>query len=129
MSNRQIVDDFVAAWKTRDLDRVISFVAPDCVYHNIPWAPVQGEAEIRKTLKGFLDMAEAIEFVVHHSAESAEGVVMNERTDRFRINGKWLDLPVTGVFEIRGGKIAAWRDYFDAGQFQSQMAEIQSAAQ
>jgi limonene-1,2-epoxide hydrolase len=27
--------------------------------------------------------------------------------------GKSIALPVAGVFEIRNGKIAAWRDYFD----------------
>jgi limonene-1,2-epoxide hydrolase len=39
---------------------------------------------------------------------------MNERTDVFAINGKQIDLPVVGVFEIApDGKIVAWRDYFD----------------
>ncbi|MGZ5938982.1 MAG: limonene-1,2-epoxide hydrolase family protein [Rhizomicrobium sp.] len=27
-----------------------------------------------------------------------------------------------GTFEFRNGLISAWRDYFDLGQFQSQMA-------
>ncbi len=47
-------------------------------------------------------------------------VVMNERIDRFTANGKAIALPVVGVFELRDGKIAAWRDYFDMAQFRSQ---------
>lgn len=47
---------------------------------------------------------------------------MNERTDRFLLNGKWIEIGVMGVFEFKNGKIAAWRDYFDLGQFQRQMA-------
>jgi limonene-1,2-epoxide hydrolase len=35
-------------------------------------------------------------------------------------NGR-IDLPVMGTFEIRDGKIAAWRDYFDMAMFLNQM--------
>lgn len=30
------------------------------------------------------------------------------------------NLPIVGVFEIRGGKISAWRDYFDLATWQRQ---------
>ncbi|MDP1670610.1 MAG: limonene-1,2-epoxide hydrolase family protein, partial [Alphaproteobacteria bacterium] len=61
-----------------------------------------------------------------HIAEASGGVVMTERTDKFLMNGQWLELPVMGVFEIKDGKIAKWRDYFDLGQFQTQVAAISS---
>ena len=48
-------------------------------------------------------------------------VVMNERVDRFKVGGKDVSVRVVGVFELRGGKIAAWRDYFDLAEFQNQM--------
>jgi limonene-1,2-epoxide hydrolase len=68
-------------------------------------------------------MSEAIEFVVHHSTENpATGVVMNERTDRFKMGDKWVEAKVMGVFELKDGKITAWRDYFDLGQFTSAMS-------
>lgn len=31
--------------------------------------------------------------------------------------GKAVKLPVTGVFELDGGRIKAWRDYFDMQMF------------
>jgi len=37
-------------------------------------------------------------------------------------NGKHVELPVAGVFEIQGGKIAKWRDYFDLQSFTKQMS-------
>ena len=49
---------------------------------------------------------------------------MNERIDRFRMGEKWLELPVMGTFVVRDGLIHEWRDYFDLGQFQTQMAAI-----
>jgi len=41
-------------------------------------------------------------------------VVFLERLDRHRLADRWVELPVTRVFEVRGGRITAWRDYFDA---------------
>ena len=122
--NTELIDRFIAAWKRLDLDEVVSFFTDDAVYTNIPMDPPnRGKEMIRKTIEGFLGMSQGIEFVVHHTAENPEkGVVMNERTDRFRVNDKWIEARVMGVFEIRGGKIAAWRDYFDLAEFQSQMA-------
>ena len=38
---------------------------------------------------------------------------MNERIDHFDPpKGKAIGLPVSGAFEIKDGKITAWRDYF-----------------
>jgi limonene-1,2-epoxide hydrolase len=122
--NSDLIDRFTAAWKRLDVDEIMGFFSDDAVYTNIPIdPPSQGKEAIRKTIEGFVGMATAIEFVVHHSAENpAAGLVMNERTDRFRIGEKWVEARVMGVFEIRGGKIAAWRDYFDLAEFTSQMS-------
>lgn len=124
MSNTKIVQDFIAAWEARDIDRVMRFFAEDAVYHNIPMPMMTGRAPIRKFIEGFLGSSESVQFETHHIAESADCVVMTERTDRFLINGQELALPVMGAFEIKDGKIAKWRDYFDLAQFQTQMAKI-----
>jgi limonene-1,2-epoxide hydrolase len=33
------------------------------------------------------------------------------------VNGKPVDLPAAGVFEMEGGKIKVWRDYFDLATY------------
>lgn len=49
-------------------------------------------------------------------------LVMNERLDTFTFHdGGWVVLPIAGVFELRGGKITAWRDYFDLSTFRRQV--------
>lgn len=72
----------------------------------------------------FVGDAEAIDWRLHHIAENADGVVLTERLDRFRIKGQWLEMPVMGVFELRDSRITHWRDYFDSAQFQAAMAAI-----
>jgi len=45
-----------------------------------------------------------------------DDVVLTERVDTFTMGAKVATLPVMGTFEVRDGKISAWRDYFDLGQ-------------
>jgi limonene-1,2-epoxide hydrolase len=119
--NTRRVRDFIAAWRRNRLDELIGFIAPDCVYHNIPLQPVKGIAAIRTALESFSSLASEVEWVLHQIAESEHGVVLTERTDRFKIAGKWVELPVMGTFELRDGLITAWRDYFDLQQFTKQL--------
>ena len=111
-ANEKVILDFCAAWRRKDIGELIGFFAPDAVYHNIPMGPLNGTAAIREAFEMFVTPAEQIEFDVLAIA-SADDVVFTERIDRFSMMGKSVALPVAGVFVVRGGKIAAWRDYFD----------------
>ena len=119
--NLSVVRSFIAAWSRNDLDEIMSFFAADCVYHNMPIEPARGIEATRAMIKGFSSMATKVEWVLREIAETAAGVVLTERTDRFEIGGRWVELPVMGSFELRDGKITAWRDYFDLAQFQRQL--------
>jgi limonene-1,2-epoxide hydrolase len=117
-SPETIVRDFLGAWPRRDLEELMSFFASDAVYHNVPVSPCVGAAAIRETFAGFLATMPGIVLdVVELVADGA--LVMAERVDRFVLpNGHRFDLPVTGVFEVQGGKIVAFRDYFDLATFE-----------
>lgn len=122
MSNSDIIKDFCDVWAERDLDKIMDFFTDDAVYHNIPLDPPNvGKDQIRAVIESFTEAPEFIEFAVHHQAETADGVVMNERTDRFRIGETTIELRVMGTFELSEGKICAWRDYFDLQQYMSQL--------
>lgn len=110
--NEKLVREFCAAWSRRDIDELLGFFTDDAVYHNLPMAPVTGHEAIRGVFQFFVPPSEKIEWELRHVA-SVGPVVFTERVDRFVMAGKLVELPVAGVFEIRDGKIAAWRDYFD----------------
>ncbi|MGH9080662.1 MAG: limonene-1,2-epoxide hydrolase family protein [Acidimicrobiales bacterium] len=42
--------------------------------------------------------------------------------DTFHVGEKVASLPVMGTFEIRDGKISAWRDYFDLAQITAMLS-------
>lgn len=114
------VRDFLGAWTGRDIDALCGYFAADAVYHNVPVAPIAGIAGIRQIFVAFLDAFEAARLDVV-SLAAAPGLVIAERVDRFTMrNGTRVVLPVTGVFELRGGRITRFSDYFDLADFERQ---------
>ena len=121
-ANTDLLEELWGAWAEKDVDRIMGFFAEEPVYTNISLGPPnEGTAAVRKAVEGFCRGWDEADFVVHLQVENTQGVVMNERTDRFKARGKWLECLVMGVFEIEDGKIKAWRDYFDREQFNSQL--------
>jgi len=114
-----IVKEFCAAWGRRDIAELLGYFADDAIYHNMPVAPATGKDAIGELLRLFVPPAERIDFEVLHVA-SRGAVVFTERIDRFRMGGREVVIPAAGVFEVRDGKIAAWRDYFDFATWQRQ---------
>ncbi len=114
-----VVRDFCAAWEARDQQRILDAFTDDGVYHNIPLQPAVGKAAIAALLGVILAPASSVKFEIRHIAAAGD-VVLTERVDRFVMGGKTVELPVMGAFEVRGGKIAAWRDYFDMATWTKQ---------
>jgi len=118
--NEKLVTDFCQSWTRKNVDEILGYLTDDCFYHNIPMEPCEGKAAIRKFIEPFMKDADTVNFEIKHTT-SAGNVVMNERVDRFVMGPKKIELPVAGVFEVHGGKISAWRDYFDLTTFTKQM--------
>ena len=111
-----LVREFCDAWSKKDADLLADHFTEDGVYHNMPMQPLKGRETIRGFIAGFLSGVDTAEFRILHQVATGN-VVMNERLDVFRtLEGKEGGFPVAGIFEIRDGKIAAWRDYFDMAQ-------------
>jgi len=121
----EVVRRFCAAWNADvGAAELAAFFTDDAVYHNIPLAPVSGRAAIANNFASFIRPGapgiESLHLRVVNIAASGP-VVMTERVDAFKLPGKSFELQVMGTFEVREGKISAWRDYFDMNQFTSRM--------
>ncbi len=119
--NLDVVRSFCQAFSRRDPDEVLAYFTEDAVYHNMPMPPVRGKAAIRSVLEMFLKPSQSVEFVMLNIAAAGD-IVLTERVDKFAMGGRSVELPVAGVFEVKGGKIAAWRDYFDMATWTRQTA-------
>ncbi len=116
----QIVRTFLKAMEPLDYDRATALIAPHCSYTNPPpIGTVYGPQGVRAVLEPFFAPTITNEFRVLREAVNGS-VVMLERLDRHQLKDKWVELPVTGVFEVQDGLITYWRDYFDAATILSQ---------
>jgi limonene-1,2-epoxide hydrolase len=118
--SEKVVRDFLESWQDRSLEAICGAFADDAVYHNVPVAPIEGIDGIRAIFQGFLDaFSDAKLDILALAAEP--GLVLAERIDYFTMNdGRKVVLPVTGVFEVKNGKIARFSDYFDLADFERQ---------
>lgn len=122
MSAGVAVTALIKANEARDIDAILATLTEDCVYENVPMSVLNGHDEVRAMLTPFAEGTTKIEWEVLQQVEQGN-IVMNERIDRFWMaDGKEIALRVAGLFEVRDGLVAVWRDYFDLGQFSSQMA-------
>jgi limonene-1,2-epoxide hydrolase len=123
MTPEETVDEFIRRVVGEDLDGACELVTDDLEYDNVPMGKNHGPDGLKAFLQPMVDGLDEVEFVVHRQTATGD-VVMNERTDRFRLGENWLELPVVGVFELTGDKISLWRDYFDMATFNDQMAKL-----
>ncbi|MGZ3376800.1 MAG: limonene-1,2-epoxide hydrolase family protein [Phenylobacterium sp.] len=115
-----IVRRFMTDMERLDYDSALKLVSDACEYVNpAPFPVVHGPAGIRGILEPFFAPTLENEFKVLREALSGPTVFL-ERLDRHRLADKWVELPVTGVFEVHDGKITFWRDYFDVATIMSQ---------
>lgn len=116
----EVVTALVEACERRDLDAVCALVTDDIEYDNVPIGKVYGPDGVRSVLSGGVTAAASeVEWVVHRQVAHGD-TVMNERTDRFLVNDRWIEIAIAAVFVVRDGKVALWRDYFDLESYRRQ---------
>lgn len=111
----RVVRTFCDAFDGRDAEALRPWFTDDVVYHNIPLDPAVGIDATIAFIDAFFGMCESMTIETVHLAASGN-VVLTERIDTFTIGDVVAPLPVMGTFEVRDGRISAWRDYFDLAQ-------------
>ena len=114
---RRFCDEFA---KGSSVDEIVAYFTDDAVYHNIPVDPAVGPEAIKAVFSMFTTGVERMEFKIRNIVGEGD-VVLTERVDVFVMPNVTIELPVMGTFEVRDGKIAKWRDYFDLNQYMSQL--------
>jgi limonene-1,2-epoxide hydrolase len=114
-SAEEIVREFCTAVSKRDTAALRPLLADDVVYHNIGAPASIGIEATLASIAGQWEMFSTVyRFEIRHITGAGD-VVLTERTDVVGAEGQPMPVPLMGVFEVRDGKIAHWRDYFDTG--------------
>ena len=120
--NIVLIRRFIEACARADPDEFAGFFTVDAVWWNSPWQPIVGREAIRETLRRGAERMTALPWEIKHIAADGD-IVLTERIDHFRVGETHISVPCMGVFELRDGKISAWRDYWDARTLERQLPE------
>jgi limonene-1,2-epoxide hydrolase len=114
-ANARTVETFLYALQDEDFDTAESKLADTVEWQNVGIPIIRGRGRVMKILRRGQGRA-GFEVKIHRIA--AEGnAVLTERTDALIFGPLRLQFWVCGVFEVHGGRITLWRDYFDFFDF------------
>jgi len=114
---------FFDALDRLDLDAITAFFTEDGVYHDlpVPTDPTVGHEGIRRKLGFVAEAIDRLEIQLGPIIGNGD-IVMAERVEVWHFpTGEKPRLPVMSIFELRGGKISAWREYWDLNTLISQL--------
>jgi limonene-1,2-epoxide hydrolase len=111
VDNARKVETFLYAMQDEDFDTVDAALADTIVWQNVGFVTMQGRQRIMKVLRSGQGRV-GFEVKIHRIAADGNAV-LTERTDALVIGPLRVQCWVCGVFEVHGGRITLWRDYFD----------------
>lgn len=124
--------DWLEAWDSQDVDRILTFYTEDAFYEDVPtvdngWGPaLRGREMIRESVtQTFDDMSDlGFEFVSASGAGDQmvvewimTGTHYRDHTGSFSVRG-------VSVVELAGDKVASVSDYYDAYELLTQLGAI-----
>ncbi len=116
----ETVTAFLAMWKKpRGFGEAVqAYFTPATIWENVGMTKTTGPEEALMAFPGFGDGGPPIRVDVLAIAATGDRV-LTERIDHIMgPDGKpMLSIPLMGAFEVKDGKITAWRDYFDTAGF------------
>ncbi|MBB3656468.1 limonene-1,2-epoxide hydrolase [Rhizobium sp. BK650] len=125
MSPLETAKTFFAHWSANRIEEALAMLSEDVLYDNVPLPDIVGRENVGKFHADFgIGTAFEVDWQVTEIAASGN-VVLNERIDIFtHESGGTITLPVMGTLTVENGRITVWRDYFDLGSFERQLAAI-----
>ena len=112
MTEIQIVEQFLAALETGEVDAALALCADDVTYQNVPLPPARGLSEVGRQLRAMGKYTTGFEVRMINIAANGP-VVLTERIDVLSRGSVSAEFWVCGTFEVHEGRITLWRDRFD----------------
>jgi steroid delta-isomerase-like uncharacterized protein len=117
-----VVDDFARAFNRADVSALVACFTEGASYRDNFYGEHRGHAELRAMFERMFRegrdyrwvMDTVVEAPARATAEWTFGYVVSEQVPRSA--GRKIGFKGMSLFELAGGKIAAYREYFDVGQ-------------
>jgi limonene-1,2-epoxide hydrolase len=126
--NLDVMTSLIASWKKRDVDAFLSHLTDDIEYHwHVGSKPVQGKEKMRKFLANYGAAFEQRQWQVKHSAENGDLLMVEGYEELYDpVHDRVIPQPFMQVAELRDGKIAKLRDYYEPANLKPPVAAEQT---
>jgi len=114
------VKAMLRAWHELDWERVYALFTPDGVLQSMMSEPIVGRESLREHIAPMAAGISQIDLKVERIGVIG-GRVFVERVDDFVFHGHHGTVPVVGVFEVEGGLVKVWLEYYDRAQLLAAM--------
>ena len=112
-SPASLVTDFLKLLEAGDVDAACDLLSVDVAYMNVSLPAIHGRERVRRVFSRMMARKSA-GFEVHFHNVAVEGTsVLTERTDVLIFGPVRIQIWVWGHFDVVGGRITLWKDYFD----------------
>ncbi|HET7522696.1 MAG TPA: limonene-1,2-epoxide hydrolase family protein [Acidimicrobiales bacterium] len=112
-SPESLVTDFLKLLEAGDVDAACDLLAVDVAYINVSLPAIHGRERVRRVFSRMMARKSA-GFEVHFHKVGVDGPsVLTERTDVLIFGPVRIQIWVWGRFDVAGGQITVWKDYFD----------------
>jgi limonene-1,2-epoxide hydrolase len=113
MDSAAVVTDFLKLLEAREVDAACDLLAEDVAYMNVSLPTIHGRERVRRIFKRMLASKSAGFEVYFEKIGVDGGSVLTERTDVLFFGPVRIQIWVWGRFDVAGGQITLWKDYFD----------------
>jgi len=127
----KMMNDYLAAWNSHDVEKLLTFFTDDAVYECTPMGKVsRGKKEIKdffsSTFANFPDFKIEMKSGFNAGDQGAgEGVMSgtfaNSNIPGMPATGKSFSVPGVGINKFRGGKISRVTNYWNMAAFLQQV--------
>ena len=121
MTGNDLVQEFAAAFNRQDMPGLLACFTEDAVYHDIFYGRHQGQARLRELFERMFrdgpDSTWSMHVVVADPLRAAaEWTFSYTVSDAIpRSAGRKVRFSGMSLFELKSGKAASYREYFDSG--------------
>jgi len=128
----RIVESWVAAWNSHDVEKVIPLFTDDVLYEDVTFGAVNhGSADLRKFASFFFEAVPDMKFeVLNSSIEGKRGVIewVFSGTDKgVYKTGKQFTVRGVSIIDVEHGRISRNLDFYDAASIMRQVGLLASA--
>jgi len=129
--NQGVAADFIAAWNSHDVERVVPVFTNDVFYEDVTFGAVnRGSAELRKFAASIFEAVPDLKFeLVSSSINGGHGTIewVFTGTDQgLYKTGKRFSVRGVSVIDLRGEKISRNLDFYDPASIMRQVGLLPS---